>query len=812
MATSASPLVAATRNESSHLKVSADAASGRATLLDKQSGVTWDLGPGVDVAISKDGRSVVARRTATGKDGIRLLDGALEIAKSDGGCALVPAREGLLIPADSDIEFTRSFGTSSYEGCHMNMMGFIKRGAALLMTWDDAYIRPELVKTKTSLKCSVHAKRPPHCESATFSVTVTPLGRGDWNTIATAYRKIAERKGTAVTLATKIRRNPEVAKLLGASNAKLWTCLARRRNEDSTKDESVEVKWTFDEAAQVAEHLKHDLGMDRCLFTLGGWTEGGYDCRHPDALPANPECGGNDALASAVARIKALGYVACFHDNYQDMYRDAKSWNPDCIQKKADGSPMSGGRWLGGRAWLVCAPKTLELAQRPQNLPEVQKLFKPQAYFIDTTYAVGPQECFDPKHPLNYNDDIRWKQKLSDYSRKVFGIFGSECGREWAIPHSEFFEGLSGVSGKYFHNNIDPEKLGATVVPLFEMVYHDCEVVHGKYGYAPEAAAEYVAHHALCGRTLNYHRFDSHLYWKQPVPEVKARPGVVSVSQISSSKFQIRYRWQVESNGAGDWHVCVHFGKGPSPLFQNDHAPAKPVAGWRAGDVIKEGPFEVTIPPTVKADAVDVYVGLFRGSGGSERARLLGGGTDGRVLVGQLRLKPAIAFEKTGPLPSLGDRACFVRADNGWAEGLCPMDRFVKNTHEILGPLAAVTAHARLIKLEFLTPDRAVRRATFGSRGGRSLTTVTVNFGANNFTAQSALGGKVTLPTWGFLIESPQFVAFHATSWAGRDYDAPVLFTARMDAKHTRIFHGFGNARLNWHGRELEVRRETELK
>ncbi|MBI5395085.1 MAG: hypothetical protein HZA91_07295 [Verrucomicrobia bacterium] len=805
------PALAETRNESSHLKLSTDAASGRAALLDKRNGVAWDLGAVADAALSKDGRSVVIRRTAASNDAIRLLDGALEIAAGESGCALVPAREGLLIPADSGVEFSRSFSTSGYEGCHMNMMGFIKRGAALLMTWDDAYIRPELVKTKQSLKCSVHARRPPHCESAAFAITLTPLGRGDWNTIASAYRKIAEAKGLAVTLAAKARRNPETAKLFGASNAKLWTCLARRRSEDSTRDESVEVKWTFDEAAQVAEHLKRDLGMDRCLFTLGGWTEGGYDCRHPDALPANPECGGNDALAAAVARIKALGYVACFHDNYQDMYRDAKSWNPDYIQKKPDGSLMSGGRWLGGRAWLVCAPKTLELAQRPQNLPAVQKLFGPQAYFIDTTYAVGPQECFDPKHPLTYNDDIRWKQKLSDYSRKVFGIFGSECGREWAIPHSEFFEGLSGVSGRYFHN-LDPATLGATVVPLFEMVYHDCEVVFGKYGYAPEAAAEYVAHHALCGRTLNYHRLDSHLYWKQPVPEVKARPGVVSVSQVSSSKLQIRYRWQVEADGAGDWRVLVHFGKEQPPPFLNDHAPARPVAGWRAGDVIEEGPFEVAVPPTVKADAVDVYMGLCRGPRGAERARLPDSGADGRVLVGRLRLKPAIVFEKVEGRPAIGDRGCFVRADNGWADGLCAMDRFVKNTHEILGPLAAITAHARLTKLEFLTPDRAVRRATFGGSGGRPAATVTVNFGASEFVAESPLGGKVTLPTWGFLIESPRFVAFHATSWAGRSYNAPVLFTARMDDKHTRIFHGFGEARLTWRGRELEVRREMEMK
>ena len=68
-------------------------------------------------------------------------------------------------------------------------------------------------------------------------------------------------------------------------------------SEDSTRVERVRVHWTFDEAAQVAEHLKRDLKIDRCLFIIGGWTEGGYDCRHPDNLPANAECGGDQALA-----------------------------------------------------------------------------------------------------------------------------------------------------------------------------------------------------------------------------------------------------------------------------------------------------------------------------------------------------------------------------------------------------------------------------------------------------------------------------------------------------------------------------------
>lgn len=664
------------------------APGGHTSVTDNRGGVTWDLGELASLKgarLSADGLSIILSVALDTTAPVHLLKQALPIAAADAGCALVPAREGLLLPSDGPAAFTQAFPTSDYEGCHMNMMGFLKGGAALLMTWDDPYITPELKKSASGLSCTVRTRRPPHGDQAATSLTLTPLGKGDWNTVAAAYREVARAKGLVVTLREKAKRNPETEKLFGASNAKLWQCLFRRRNEESTKDELVKVNWTFGEAAQVAEHLKRDLGIDRCLFTIGGWTEGGYDCRHPDALPANSECGGNEALADATARIRALGYVACFHDNYQDMYRDAKSWNPGAIQKRRDGSLMTGGRWLGGRAYLVCAPETLALASRPQNLPAVQKLFAPQAYFIDTTYAVGPQECFDPNHPLNRGDDIRWKQKLSDYCRDVFGLFGSECGREWAIPHSDFFEGLSGVAGKYFHNNIDPAKLGATVVPLFEMVYHDCEVVYGKYAYRPEQAAEYVAHHILCGRTLNYHSIPTHLYWKEAPQE-------------------------------------------------------------------------------------------------NER-----------------------------PLPADG-RGSFARADGGWGERLCRTDRFMKNTHEILGPLAALTAHSRLAKLEFLTPDRAVRRATWTGDGGKVTATVTVNFGAAPFDAASPLGQSVTLPQWGFLIESPGYVAFHATRWAGKTYASPVLFTIRRDGPRAHIFHGFGDAHMTWLGQELDVPREAEAR
>jgi hypothetical protein len=700
------------RISSAGLVVEVDDQTGGWTLLDKRSGVRWPsegmagvgdatwLQGGLTRTASdensirlmgKDGGAVIfsldarggtleLRYEKPGGETIRVLGDALTLTGD--GCAIVPSREGLLIPARSEKAFKRVFGTSEYEGCHMNMLGFVKDGSALIATWDDAYVFPEIERTVSGgakLVTTFELRGPAQ------SVRLTPLGKGDWNTIAREYRKIAEKQGFAVTLKDKIRRVPRVERMLGASNAKLWTCLARRMNEESTAEESAKVRWTFEEAARIAEHLRNDLQIDRCLFMIGGWTEGGYDVRHPDNLPANPECGGNEGLANAVERIQKLDYVGCLHDNVQDMYRDAKSWDPNFVEKRSDGSLIVGGRWNGGRAYMVCAPKQLELAQRVQNLGAIRDLFKPWSYFIDTTYAVGPRECHDPCHPIGRNDDIAWKIRLSDYSRNVFGIFGSECGREWALPHSDFFEGLVGVSGHYYHQ-LKPEELDAEAIPFFEMVYHDCQIAYGKYGYKAEEAAEYVAHHVLCARPLHYHSFPDHLYWQSGPGEKR--------------------QWNVRS-------VCT-------------------------------------------------------------------------------------------------------RSDNGWAEGMHPLDVFLKNTHEVLGRLHFATGHVRLTTFEYLTDDRAVRRAVYGE--GDNATKVTVNFGQTDAEVVSESGGRTVLPPWGFVVESPQFVAFHARFWNGQDYGDGALFTIRlMDGKDLKnatrigVFHAFGPATFPWQGKSHDVKREEIL-
>ncbi len=706
------------RLENATAAVAIDSATGGWSLLDKRSAKGWpaegnasagacaafsrgfakaeqpaantvrlstDAGAGVTFALGEQGLEITYQGNGLGD--VRALGDVLTMTDKEGGYIVVPCREGLLIPADGGKAFTRTFGTSEYEGCHMNMLGLVKGGSALIVAWDDACVFPEIASTLVQgqpyaqrLTVTLLLRRP------AARVWLMPLGAGDWNTIAAAYRRFAEMRGLAVTLREKIARNAHLERMLGAADVKLWTCLERRMSEDGTREESVKVNWTFDEAARIAEHIRNDLELERVFFMVGGWTESGYDCRHPDNLPANPECGGNAKLADAIARIQALGYTASLHDNYQDMYRDARSWDPKYIEKRADGSLITGGRWLGGRAYMVCAPMQLELAKRPQNLPGIRALFPAWSYFIDTTYAVGPRECQDPAHPIGRNEDIAWKIRLSDYAREVFGLFGSECGREWALPHSDFFEGLVGVDGKYFHQ-LDPAALGAVVIPFWEMVYRDCQIVFGKYGYDADKAAAHVAHHVLCGRPLYYHSIPEHLYWEKK---------------------------------------------------QEKRATAAP-------------------------------------------------------------RDPAAAY---------------TRCDRGWADGLHPIDVFLKNTHEILGPLHEATALDVLTRFEFLTPDRTLRRSVFGKDAAR----VTVNYGANDVEVAAAAGEKFVLGQWGFLVESPSFVAYFAKRFGDIDYGDGALFTLRaLDGKplaesaRIRVFHGFGDPRVRVRGKVVEVPREQTI-
>jgi len=199
------------------------------------------------VNAGRDNRSLdLAYEAAPGLkiEDIRLLDEAFSIAAADKGYVVVPVREGLLISADSGVAFTHRFAASEYEGCHMNMIGLVKSGAAMLVTWTDPYVAIEI----RSATDAAGARGQTVAASAVLkqsakSLRLQVLGKGDYTAIAAAYREVARANGLLVTWDSRIRQNPERAKYLGASNVKLWHALRRRMNEASSQEVSVQINF-----------------------------------------------------------------------------------------------------------------------------------------------------------------------------------------------------------------------------------------------------------------------------------------------------------------------------------------------------------------------------------------------------------------------------------------------------------------------------------------------------------------------------------------------------------------------------------------
>jgi len=777
----------------------------------------------LEMQLQRDGRSVeitceLDAHMAMRVESVRLLDEAVWTSDVEGGYVVVPSRLGLLLPADSGLAFVERFPTFHWGGCQMQMLGLVKNGSALLVTWEEPSVEVEVRSVLSGLgdqqapggqvlACSLIMRKNAR------TVRLSVLGKGDYVSIARAYRQAVRKRGLLMTLTQKSKATPHLDLLMGAPEFKPFTLSrvvesSRLYSGPEGGAEQVFVGYTFDEVAKMAEHLKKDLKLDRALFVLAGWVRRGYDNQHPDILPSAAECGGDGALADCSRRIRELGYLFGLHDNYQDIYRDAPSWNEGVVMKDSKGRPMRGGNWAGGQAWLVCSQEGLRLAQRPDtNLPKVKELFSPTAYFTDTTFAAPPYECHDPQHPLTVRDDIEWKTKLCDFSQSLFGIVGSEEGMEWAVPHAHYFEGIlscwtQAISGL-------PH---ARLIPLFELAYRDCVALYTHQGdRAGPASAAYIAYHVLLGRMPLY-SFGPHSYWESEM-ELPLRPRVAEVKRAGLKAFTITYEWKVEGEMEAEkvkgLHIFVHFvDSAGKAALQDDHEPQPPLESWQAGSSIVIGPRKVEIPAGT-VGKFEVRIGLYREG---MRAGLLGRSDgEGRIIAGVLTVRPGIVQVSEPAAPSMADPTCFARADNGWAERLGRTDRFIKNTFEILSPLNRFTGGQEIAAHEFLDAQGLVQRTTFS--GG---TQVLVNLGQEVYEYSVKGDRAIRLPPYGFVINSPGFVAFHALDWGGLSYSRPVLFTVRsLDGKplsssrRARVYHGFGDERIELWRKVRSVRDEA---
>jgi hypothetical protein len=212
LATSAFAEETAVLLENRALRTELDPSSGTITLLDRQTGVGWELGlpeatlkSGSTAMLPplrlthRDKRTLRYRREGIGEfslkllanpprleysvvpeqevKNLRLLSNTLPVGPGENSYYAAPHRMGIQLRAEGDKPYGRRFRDS----CSMAMFGAVKEGSALLVTWTDPYTE---VQVDYSLQPAPQLRMGLAMRECAQSVRLQPLGRGGYVEIA----------------------------------------------------------------------------------------------------------------------------------------------------------------------------------------------------------------------------------------------------------------------------------------------------------------------------------------------------------------------------------------------------------------------------------------------------------------------------------------------------------------------------------------------------------------------------------------------------------------------------------------------------
>ena len=328
------------------------------------------------------------------------------------------------------------------------------------------------------------------------------VNTGGYVKLAKRWREIYRQKGYLVSLYEKVKANPNVDKLIGAAD--IWG----------------------DNLPEFAQKAKAE-GISKLLINC-------------------------IIKAPLIQAMNDMGYLTGRYDNYTDIMplkdgekvaNDRGRIPEDCVLE------ANGGRM---KAWLTFDKKTQYMKRCPalwletarQTIPS-DLLARPyNSRFIDVTTAEGLYECYDPEHPLDRTAKRMCGEALVKFvGRDLNLVAGGEHGRWWSVRDLHYLEGM--MSGGYYswpsghllrpktkeENLWNPEKPydpadmnsgfnrymeyglgGASRIPLWELVFHDCIVttwywgdsVDYLYKAAPETIPRKVAFNVLYGTMPMY--------------------------------------------------------------------------------------------------------------------------------------------------------------------------------------------------------------------------------------------------------------------------------------------------------------------
>ena len=791
------------------------------------------------------GRDLDLRVSAKAGSRLALFLGAFWLAVDEPGYLVLPHALGCLVDpkANSSRKWRAHLGRDQLT---MQMLGVVKNGSALVLSWNDLEAELETAtlppsgdlpaRLAVSLRGAAAAADRPTVGSSSApggtasgwrpAARIRVCGAGDYATVARGYRDLAKEKGLLVPFSERMKQYPALAKLAGALEVKCFVKSGYAANCRFAKDgkEVHRVNLTFDEAAEVARHLRDDLGIEHCLFVLAGWIKGGYDFSHPDIWPPDDDLGGPDGLARAAKAARDAGYLFGLHDNYDMMFKA----QPSATRDDAIGEHNS---WAGGPQYVIHPKRQGKYAQR--NLELVKACCAPDAYFCDQIMAVPLYQTSRKDLPLTYQGCVEAYRDLIRTVKGMTGVMGSEDGQEWAVPALDYHEGI--LSREFY------PRIGRPV-PLFDLVYHDCAALFWHQGFTmslrenrhqwgggyarPEAylrllsiartplftqvrkqwwkepvgaqpkpavrplgdGATFAAMAAKCGGVEKSSIF-AHPPWKGFHGEVRGEFAVkLPQAERLTLQFAIGLRDGIEQTDGVTFRIEVN----GAEVFRKSWAEA----AWseESLDLTRLRGTEATIALITHPNANSSFDWAAWGAPRlvGERGAVL---YDFAAQIGQAKTQMIEIPRDQGPPENV-----FARADNGWAEGMHPIDAMLKNTYEFLSPTNRLAFFLPVTSYE--ERGDGLVRTVFGDRAPRAgewSVEVAVNLGG-----QAIEHGQAVLPPGsGFIVQAPTFLAFHAAAFRGIQYATPALFTVRSldgrplsESARVRVFHGFGPSQL----------------
>jgi hypothetical protein len=410
---------------------------------------------------------------------------------------------------------------------------------------------------------------------------------------------------------------------------------------------------------------------------------------------------------------------------------------------------------------------------------------------------------------------MKYKIKLCQLARKHFGLFGSEEGREWAVPYADYMEGVFGhrvnIKNKtsQFHSH-----LGGDLIPLFEMVYGDCVNLYTHQSDRAVPGRDDYILACIANAEVPLYNFSGHLYFKTETQNAPIILDNFDVTPLGDRRFSVVYKWRFLEDYDKQLNMFVHFihengeKEREGIAFQDDHPlVTRPM---KAGETIADER-TITVPKGFDSNIL-WRVGVFdKKTLARQNVRLFTGRVDTNHALGILSVddKQTVSFK-------LGGRggSDFSRMDNGWGEEhqLNRTDAFIKNTYEVTSWVARLAANSPMTNHQFLNDARDAEGTVFDDM------VIITNNGDQpiSFQADGAFDDAVVLGKNDFLVKSPTFMAIHAKRIGNRTEAAPFLFTFRSldgkplaESKKIRVFHGFGSSKIKFFGKDIDVRSEA---